>query len=495
MKNYLIYPTKVMNITQNYSNSYSHAPHSQGSPADYPIDDACADSGRDWFYCPCDEIKVAHIYGVGKSGTNTIWLTSTSKVVMPCGEDYVTILVTHPNDDTLSGIKEGQTFKRGAQMFKEGNDGNATGYHFHIAVGTGKFTGSGWVKNSKSAWVNQTTGKQLKPEEAFWIDDSFTTVKNACGITFKHLVSASNTEPSTVPLTAGTTTASYSAKGIDVSKWQGNIDWAKVKNAGIKFAMIRLGYGSPDGNANGVDTYFDKNVTNATKAGVDIGCYFYSYAKSVAAAKKEADYVIGVLSKYKGKFTYPIAFDLEDSTQQTLGKTVLTDMVIAFCDTLEKAGYYCSIYSNLNWFKNYLDDARITRFDHWLAQWSSAPTYTGSIGMWQYSSTGSVNGISGNVDMNIAYKDYANVIKNGGLNGFGKPASAGTTAKEPELKTGDVDGDGKLTAADVRLAQRAAVGLEKLNDAQRKAADIDGDGEITAADVRRILRKSVGLDE
>ena len=194
--NYLTYPTRVMNITQNYSNSYSHAPHSQGSPADYPIDEACGDSGRDWFYCPCDEMQVAHIYGVNNSAkTNTIWLQSTSKVTGPFGEDYVTILITHPNDDDLSKLSEGQTFKRGQQICREGNDGNATGYHFHMAVGTGKFTGSGWVKNSKNAWVNSTTGKQLKPEEAFYIDKTFTTLKNANGISFQELPQAVQQQP------------------------------------------------------------------------------------------------------------------------------------------------------------------------------------------------------------------------------------------------------------------------------------------------------------
>ena len=198
MINYLTYPVRYMNITQNYSDSYSHAPHSQGTPADYPIDDACSDSGRDWFYCPCDEMRVAHIYGVGKSGTNTIWLESTSPVVTPCGEDYVTIQVIHPNDDTLSGISEGQVFQRGDKMFLEGNDGNATGYHFHIAVGTGKFTGSGWTQNSNGSWVNQTTGKQIKPEEAFWIDESFTTIINDDGIAFKNLPAEQQTETTEV---------------------------------------------------------------------------------------------------------------------------------------------------------------------------------------------------------------------------------------------------------------------------------------------------------
>lgn len=193
--NYLTYPVEVMNITQNYSDGYSHAPHSSGTPAEYPIDDACADSGRDWFYCPCDEMVVAHIYGVGGSGTNTIWIQSTEPVVMPCGEDYVTILVMHPNDDTLGSLREGQTFKRGDKMFVEGDDGWATGYHFHIAVGAGKFTGSGWVTNSNGKWVNNTTGRQLKPEEAFWIDDSFTTVRNTGGIAFKHLPTDAKTGP------------------------------------------------------------------------------------------------------------------------------------------------------------------------------------------------------------------------------------------------------------------------------------------------------------
>ena len=225
--------------------------------------------------------------------------------------------------------------------------------------------------------------------------------------------------------------------GIDVSKWQGEIDWNKVKASGIKFAMIRLGYGSADGNSCGTDGYFEKNVANAIKAGVDVGCYFYSYAMSVEAAKKEAAYVVSVLSKYKGAFTYPVAFDIEDNSQLGLGKTTLTNMVIAFGDAIEKAGYYCSLYSNLNWLKNYLDDSKLTRFDHWLAQWASAPTYTGSFGMWQSSSTGKVNGINGNVDTDIAYTDYPTVIRSKKLNGFTsatqKPA-APTAPSTPETQ-------------------------------------------------------------
>ena len=187
-KNYLTYPCKVMNITQGYGGNYSHAAHSQGIPWDYPIDDACSDGGRDYFYCPCDEMRIAHIYGVGNSNkTNSIWLESTTKVKMPYGEDFVTIQVIHPNDDTLGKLKVGQRFTRGQEMFLEGNDGNATGYHLHISVAAGKFMDSGWVKNSKGAWVISTTGKALKPEEAFYIDPAFTTVKNNAGLRFDNL--------------------------------------------------------------------------------------------------------------------------------------------------------------------------------------------------------------------------------------------------------------------------------------------------------------------
>ena len=233
-------------------------------------------------------------------------------------------------------------------------------------------------------------------------------------------------------------------RGIDVSKWQGEIDWKKVKAAGIKFAMIRLGYGSSKGDACGLDGYFEKNVKNAIAAGIDIGCYFYSYATSVAAAKKEAAYVINVLQKYKGVFTYPVAFDLEDKTQQGLGKQVLTDMVIAFGDAIEKAGFYCSLYSNPSWMKSYLDADRVKRFDLWLAHWTDKTNYAGAYGMWQNSSSGKVNGIYGNVDTDFAYKDYPTIIKGKKLNGFTGSGQQPTVPDQPDpepettLKVGDL---------------------------------------------------------
>lgn len=207
-------------------------------------------------------------------------------------------------------------------------------------------------------------------------------------------------------------------KGIDVSVWQGAIDWPKVKADGIEFAMIRLGYGSSTGDNCKIDKYFMSNVEGALAAGVEVGVYFYSYALTAAAAAKEAAFVIAALAPYKGRVLYPVAYDLEDSSQRNLGKTVLTAMVTAFCATVENAGYYASFYSNLDWCRNRLDMEALKVYDLWLAQWASAASTAYAHGMWQYTSSGSVAGISGRVDMDTAYKDYAAIIKRAGLNGY-----------------------------------------------------------------------------
>lgn len=182
--NYLTYPCKVMRITQNYSDTYSHSKNSTGSPADYPIDEGCEDTGRSYMYCPCDSMVVKRVYGLN-GGTNTIWLQSTSKVKMPCGEDYVTMMVLHPNNDTLNGITAGKTYTRGQAMFLEGND-DADAYHFHISLGRGTFQGNGWTLNSKGNYVINTSGGAIKPEQGFYIDRSFTTVMSTGGLNFQY---------------------------------------------------------------------------------------------------------------------------------------------------------------------------------------------------------------------------------------------------------------------------------------------------------------------
>lgn len=194
-------------------------------------------------------------------------------------------------------------------------------------------------------------------------------------------------------------------KGIDVSKHQGTIDWAKVKAAGVQFAMLRAGYGRYD---NQKDEQFEVNYKGATAAGIPVGAYHYSYATTAEQAKQEAEVFLGWIN---GKnLTYPVAFDIEDKKQANLGVSVISDIIRAFCETVEAAGYYVVVYANKDWLTNRIDADCKSRYDIWLAQWTSKPTYTGNYGMWQYTSDGAVDGIAGMVDMNIAYKDYPALI-------------------------------------------------------------------------------------
>ena len=211
-------------------------------------------------------------------------------------------------------------------------------------------------------------------------------------------------------------------RGIDVSVYQSDIDWAKVKASGVGFAMVRVGYGRYD---NQKDKKFEQNYKNAKAAGVPIGAYHYSYAKTVDQAKQEAK---TLLNWIKGKqFEYPIAFDIEDASQAGLGKSTLTAITKAFCSEVEKAGYYVCIYASKYWLESKLNMLLLRRYDLWVAQWTSTCTYKGSYGMWQNSNNGSVSGIVGRVDTDVAYKDYPAIMRKKGLNGYTK----GTVVSKP----------------------------------------------------------------
>ena len=219
-KNYLTYPCKTMRITQSYTGTTSHLPHTTGSPSDYPWDEGCADTARDYCYCPCNEMIVKRIYGVGNSGSNTIWLESTSEVYFADGtKDFFTMLITHPNDDDLKKIKEGQKFKRGEKICREGTDG-ASGNHFHFSAGKGKLKGNGWVKNSKGKWVLTTTGGTFKPEKLFYVDRSFTKPVNMKGIVFKDMPKeeTSTVKNESKPATTTTSKKGYATGDYKVTK-------------------------------------------------------------------------------------------------------------------------------------------------------------------------------------------------------------------------------------------------------------------------------------
>ena len=186
MPNYLTYPFKTMRITQSYTGTTSHYPHMTGSPKDFPIDEGGKDGGRDPVYATCD-LVVKRVYGVGNSGVNTVWLESVSPVKMANGKtDYVTLMLTHPNDSDVKRLKAGMLIKRGSYICYEGMDG-ASGNHIHLSVGAGRLKGNGWTKNSRGKYVLTTTGGTLQPEEAFFVEPVFTTIKDSKGLRFKRV--------------------------------------------------------------------------------------------------------------------------------------------------------------------------------------------------------------------------------------------------------------------------------------------------------------------
>ncbi len=204
--------------------------------------------------------------------------------------------------------------------------------------------------------------------------------------------------------------------GIDVSRWQGEIDFEAVAAAGIDFVIIRAGYGK-DRSPSQVDPYFETNYQNAKAAGLDVGAYWYSYATSVSAAVAEAEYFLDTIA---GKqFEYPIYMDYEDSSQESLTTRLRTDMVIAALETLTDAGYYCGLYCNVNWIDNLLYADELTGYDKWLAHYTDFTKYHNEYGgVWQYSQTGTVDGVDGDVDLDYCYRDYPTLIKAAGLNGY-----------------------------------------------------------------------------
>ncbi len=199
-------------------------------------------------------------------------------------------------------------------------------------------------------------------------------------------------------------------KGIDVSVWQGVIDWQKVKEAGVQFAIIRSSH-----SADTVDKMFEYNITEAHKAGILVGVYHYCYAKNIIEAYREANHFIETIRPYK--IDFPVMFDFEDNSQVSLGKQNLTNIAAVFLGTVKNAGYYPMIYSYKNWLTNLVDMDKLKNYEVAVAEWNvQEPTYAGEYGVWQYSCKGLVSGIEGDVDLDLCFKDYARIIREGGWN-------------------------------------------------------------------------------
>lgn len=209
-------------------------------------------------------------------------------------------------------------------------------------------------------------------------------------------------------------------KGIDVSSHQGLIDWAKVKAAGIEFAIVRAGYGQYKTQ---VDSKAHQNIFGALGAGLHVGAYWFSYATTPEEAKSEADLCADTIEKYKGKLDFPVYFDYEyDSEIYSKQKGVIPTQSLreslakAFCEEIEARGWRAGVYTNLDYLRTRWRKEALNAWEIWLADYTNGPDV--SCGMQQTGSTGTVDGISGNVDMNTAFVDYPSLIRNEGWNGF-----------------------------------------------------------------------------
>lgn len=204
-------------------------------------------------------------------------------------------------------------------------------------------------------------------------------------------------------------TAKSVAKGVDVSEWQGNINWSHVKTDGVKFAIIRAGIGHR------VDDQFANNYAGCKSNSVPVGAYWYSKATTVAEAKQEAQDFLAAL---KGKtFEYPVYMDFEESAQFALGKAKCSELVDAFLTVLEQAGYYAGLYCSTSYLNSHVSESVRKRYTIWCADYRGSCGYTGDYGIWQ-PGTGTIYGIDTEVDLDYAYIDYPKIIKNAGLNGF-----------------------------------------------------------------------------
>lgn len=194
-------------------------------------------------------------------------------------------------------------------------------------------------------------------------------------------------------------------KGIDISCFQENVNYEKLKKDGIEFVIIRCGFGK---NESQKDTMFEEHYRGLKKAGIKVGTYLYSYVTSEENAKLEAE---NCLKFIKGKqFDLPVFYDLEDKITQNLGKSKITKCAEIFCKEIEKAGYKAGVYANLYWFNNLINVNKLIKkkYKIWCAQYYIKYTGKFPIDYWQYSSVGKVAGIKGKVDMNYCYDDLIN---------------------------------------------------------------------------------------
>lgn len=315
---------------------------------------------------------------------------------------------------------------------------------------------------------------------------------------------------------------------VDVSKWNGDIDWDKLKYCGVYGVIVRMaGVYYANDRTIYIDSKFVENYTDAVNAGFHVGVYFYFSAVNQSEAEKSANYIADTLEKYGFKPDMPVFLDTESTYLMKKGGSVIRNATGKALDILKKRGYYPGVYTSSSWANDYLDDETLDGSTLWVADYRGYTGYSGRYDMAQITDRAEIDGVQDSeyLDLNICYFDYPKYISDNGLNGKGsdnptetETASEKTTAahetdttaeetekSETESMTknvdkekysfGDVDGNGKLSAEDARLILRFSAKLSELNKDAEKYADIDSNGSVNALDARILLRICAKLED
>ena len=350
----------------------------------------------------------------GTSDTSVEWKSSDSAIVsvdkgkvkaLKKGEATITVTLKIDTtktatckvtvaDKDYSNDTTKLTDKSGNQLYKKNSDGSFSEATYADFYGDYKKNGGKFYRKASKDTGYTYTGWQTIDGSTYFFD------KDGNKVTGEQVIQGAKYNfDSEGRLSAGSGTM-----GIDVSKWNGNIDWTAVRNSGVSYVIIRCGYRGSTGGSLIEDPTYRKNIKGAKAAGLQVGVYFFTQAINEVEAVEEASMVLNLISGQG--VTLPVYLDVEASGGRAdgIGKDMRTQVCKAFCQTIQNSGYKAGVYANKTWFTSYINTASLTNYKIWLAQYAATPTYTATrYDMWQYSSKGSVAGISGNVDMNIRY--------------------------------------------------------------------------------------------
>lgn len=389
---YFKFPMEYLRVTQGELDSYSHA----GS---FAMDFGGKDTGADRLYCPCDMV----VKRVRKGANGELYLESTLPVKFADGTaDYARLLCMH---DGEFNVYAGQVLPQGYYFYDEGGMGAGNpkkfANHVHIETGKGKWKSTTQSKNKHGSYVIEN---QSHLYDLFVLGDDV-IILDGGGYNWRTVSDMEKIEkPDDRP----------KLKGYDVSRYQGDIDWEQVKENGVDFVFLKTVSTNKSFGGIYIDQYFEKNYTECKRLGIPVGVYYYTYAQDKATADRELAKLKEALT---GKsFEYPIVVDVEDNLLKPLSADRLTDLVIYALETIAGWGCYRMPYTYLYYSNTELNMDRLAEWDLWLAAYLDTEPAKPEHTIWQYTSKGSVPGISGNVDMNICYVDYAALIREKGLN-------------------------------------------------------------------------------